>query len=237
MPPTSVGKNLFKYAYVMAGTPMSEEPPPILFECLTADELARDRAWWRIYKDSFPANEREARQIILRSLQQGVGLAVAARSGNQTIGLATTHILLKPAAVFLVYLAMAQDWRGRGSGGALLEYIWRASAKRLAEQGLAPAGLIWEVDSPEHLVGAEETHHRERRIAFFRRHGGEFLSRPYVQPPVDGVAPVPMSLMYRAAEGFDRPDPTMSEKLVRAIYFEKYGAINDIPREVLERLL
>ncbi|MBI4641941.1 MAG: GNAT family N-acetyltransferase [Candidatus Tectomicrobia bacterium] len=210
---------------------------PILFECLIPEELANDRSWWEIYDEAFPPNEREPRQVILNSLQNGVGVAVRARHAGRTIGLATMHLLRNPAAVFLVYIALDRHLRGRGSGGLLLEHAWKVGASYLSKQGLIAIGLIWEVEIPALAATEEETLRRERRIAFFRRHGGDILPRPYFQPPVDGIAPVPMHLMYRPAEEGKWPDPEMTEVLVRAIYFEKYRAVNGIPLETLERLL
>lgn len=216
---------------------MTEGSPPLLCERLGASELEGDGAWWGIYEDSFPASEREPPGVVVGSVRRGDGLALRARCGGQTVGLATAHLLTAPPAVFLIYLAAARGLRGRGVGGALFAHAWRAGAQSLAARGLRAAGMIWEVDSPGAAGGEEESRRRERRIAFFARHGGELLPRPYLQPPVDGVAPVPMSLMFRPAEGLDTPPPPVIDALVRAMYFEKYGAANGIPADVLERLL
>ena len=213
---------------------MEEE---LTFECLTAEGLAGDRAWAEIYQDSFPASEREPFGVIVESVRRGVGQALSARAGGETVALATTHLLKSPPVVFLVYLATAGTSRGRGRGGALLEYAWRAGAERLAAEGSDALGMVWEVDAPSETRDAEELRVRERRIAFFGRHGGLLLPRPYAQPPVDGVAPVPMRLMFRPAEGRGLPDAALTEALVRAIYFEKYQSVNGIPVASLEPLL
>ncbi len=216
---------------------MSSESPPILFEYPSPEALAGDRSWWEIYDEAFPANEREPRHVILNSLRKRVGVAVQARQGEQTIGLATVHLLRKPAAVFLVYLAIARHLRGRSLGGLLLEHAWQIGASRLSEQGLTAIGLVWEVDITALAETGDEEHKRERRIAFFHRQGGYILPRPYSQPPVHGIAPVPMRLMYRPAKGTGLPDPAATEALAQAIYFEKYGAVNGVTTETLDRLL
>ncbi|MBI3977477.1 MAG: GNAT family N-acetyltransferase [Chloroflexi bacterium] len=237
--------------------------PPVVFECVTADALARDDRWWQIYDDAFPAGERDPREVILGTVRSGVGLAVRAAADGGTVGLATVHLLQAPAAVFLVYLAVAAPFRGRKIGEQLLEHAWRIGASRLAERGLAAMGLVWEVDVPALAATAVEANLRRRRIAFYHRHGGAVLPRPYAQPPLDGGAPVPMLLMYRPAPGTHPPDPAvaeithcsslithhsslasgtrlpdpaMTEALVRAIYFEKYGSANGVPAETLEHL-
>jgi GNAT superfamily N-acetyltransferase len=210
---------------------------PVSFEYPPADELAHDDAWWAIYDESFPASEREPRAVILGSLRRGVGVAARARRGQTVAGLATVHLLRRPAAVFLVYLAVAPALRGRGLGGPLLEDVYRVAADRLARDGSPLAGLIWEVDAPALAATPEERRRRERRLAFFGRLGGAVLPRPYAQPPLQGTDPVTMHLMYRPAAGAGWPDREAADALVRAMYFEKYGAANGIPQEILEGLL
>lgn len=204
-------------------------------ECVTAEALQSDEAWWQLYQESFPASEREPPEVIVESVRRGVGLALRARREGVTFALATTHLLSSPAAVFLVYLAVASGARSRGAGGALLQSAWESGAARLRAQGLQPLGMIWEVDPPH--PAAEDAVARQRRIAFFQRHGGRLLERRYVQPPMSGSVAVRMRLMFRAAEGAVTPPPETLEALVRAIYFDKYGALNRMDRSLLESFL
>lgn len=203
-------------------------------ECLDAESLRVDDSWWRIYQGAFPSHEREPPAVILDSVTRGVGMALRVRRQEATLGLATTHLLRQPAAVFLCYLAAAPGERSRGIGGDLLERAWESGADRLRAQGSQPLGLIWEIDPPD--SGAVDVHARLRRVAFFERHGGHILEAPYLQPPVDGIAPVPMRLMFRPAPGGGLPSPDEVKALMRAIYFEKYGATNGIDQSLLEGL-
>jgi ribosomal protein S18 acetylase RimI-like enzyme len=214
---------------------MSDEK--IVFKCLSSAELVRDNAWWEIYDEAFPRSERESPQIILKSLERKVGLAIRASAGNTTIAIATTHLLKDPPAVFLVYLAIDRNMRGSGHGGRLLEFAWHSGIQRLSEIGLDAVGFVCEVDSPEVTDDVAEKHLRERRIAFFSRHGCKLLPSRYIQPPVDGSTLVPMRLMFRAAENHRDLELTLTKRLVRSIYFEKYNAINNISTETLENLL
>lgn len=209
----------------------------VTFKALTPEELVQDYSWWKIYEDSFPVNEREPREVILHSVEFNVGVAVGASSNGQTIGLATTHLLKEPPAVFLVYLALASNWRSHGIGADLLEFAWGTSEAKLAQQGLKARGLIWEVKSTTQECQGEELLNGHRRVSFFRRCGGETLPGLYLQPPVDGIAPVPMDLMFRPSAQLKTPEPGEIDRLVRAMYFEKYGFINGIPRALLKALL
>jgi GNAT superfamily N-acetyltransferase len=210
---------------------------PVEVNTVGEDDLVRDRVWWEIYQDSFPANEREPAGVIFESLRRRVGVAYRARSNGATIGIATTHLLMEPAAVFLVYLAADREHRGEGLGADLLELAWRDSTARLVDLGLRPQGMVWEVDPPGATGDPVQLTLRKRRIAFFQRHAGVPLSRPYFQPPLGGGDPVPMQLMFRPAENMPVPHDEMVRALVQAIYLEKYRAINNIPESTLTELL
>lgn len=209
----------------------------VFFDSLTPAELHSDDSWWEIYDAAFPSAEREPRAVILDSLQTGVGVAVRVRSRDETIAIATLHLLKNPSAIFLVYLATTRNLRGRGLGSALLEYAWQIGVAKLSDADHQAIGLIAEVDSPEESIDDEERHIRQRRIAFFQRQGLTLLPYPYIQPPVDGKTNVPMLLMFRAAPEHLEPDVTLTEQLIQAIYFQKYHRVNGIPEEYLTRLL
>jgi GNAT superfamily N-acetyltransferase len=209
----------------------------LVFTSLTASDLLSDRSWWEIYDDAFPANEREPPNVIVKSLEMGAGQAFAARVNDETIAIATTHLLKDPPAVFLIYLATMKGLRGRGCGGELLEYAWKTGRQTLFAQGLQATGFVAEVDAPNESDNIDERRVRERRIAFFARHGAELSPRAYTQPAVDGTHTVPMRLVFRPAEEPDNPDSLFTDALVRAIYFEKYHAANGIARESLVSLL
>ena len=123
--------------------------------------------------------------------------------------------------------AVARSWNSRGS----------SAPQSSQAKNLDPTGLIWEIEDPDAAVDELERAERQKRVRFFRCLGGELLARRYMQPPVDGVAPVPMRLMYRPAPGSHLPTEPAVEALVRAIYFEKYGDLNGIPVSVLSDLL
>lgn len=196
--------------------------PVLQFDRPSTPELVADAEFWSLYDASFPVDEREPRAVIAGSVERGVGVVLRARSENRTVGLATAHLLRNPASAFLVYLAVSPDHRRRGLGRSLFEEVAR----------LGQHGVAWEVDIPERADSPQERARRERRISFFRDLGGEIVLRSYMQPPVNGVAKVPMYLMARIARG----ETLRVEDLVRAIYLEKYGDANGIDRAVLESL-
>jgi GNAT superfamily N-acetyltransferase len=201
-------------------------------ECVPSDALAGDAAWWRIYEESFASAAREPAEVILKSVREGVGLALRARDASGTIALATTHLLRAPPAVFLVYLAVAESHRGRGLGQQLLEFAWSESAARSRDA----LGMVWEVDAlPDPVRGPSQAY--RRRIGFYERLGGSLLSQPYLQPPVDGSTILPLQLMFRPVQDAVPPDAETVHALIHAMYEEKYHAMNGIPADVLASLL
>lgn len=214
-----------------------ELPPDLAFDFPKAGVLASDPAFWRLYASSFPSSEREPPDVILATVQGGIGFVVRARSAGVTIGFVCAHMLRRPPALFLVYLAVAPEWRSQRIGAALFERTWATATARYAEAGLVSLGFAWEVEIPGPVSDENERNQCRRRIAFFERLGGRILHQRYLQPPVDGVAPVPMHLMFCPARGASLPNASAISKIIQAIYFEKYGATNGISSEVLEGLL
>lgn len=214
-----------------------EDVSDLVFDSPSAVALADDAALWQLYDSAFPSTEREPRSVILETSRRGNGVAVRARQRSSTIGLALAHMLRRPPALFVVYLAVAPELRSRHIGAALFEKLWEEGCRKYSEAGLKAEGMVWEVDVPERAASEQGLQQGRRRIAFFERLGGRLLSQAYVQPPVDGINPVPMRLMFRPAPGRPLPEGAAHSALVRALYFEKYHGANGIPQPVLEDLL
>ena len=211
--------------------------PGITIQAATPDELRDDAGFWQLYATSFAEAEREPAEVILRSIEQGSGFTLRALADSRTVGLAAGHVLEEPATTFLVYLAVGPLWRSRHLGRALFDEADRSGAARLIERARVSSGIVWEIDDPSADVNPSERNVRQGRLRFFEKLGGRMLETPYVQPPVDGHTLLPMRLMFRPALGEDLPTGAATEKLIRAIYFEKYHAINKIPSSTLDRLL
>ena len=212
-------------------------PPGITIEAATPAELRDDAGFWQLYASSFAGPEREPTEVILRSIEQGPGFTLRALADGRTVGLAAGHVLEEPAATFLVYLAVDPLWRSRHLGRALFDEADRSGAARHIEQARVSSGIVWEIDDPSADVNPGERNVRQARLRFFEKLGGRMLETPYVQPPVDGHTLLPMRLMFRPALGQALPTIAATEKLIRAIYFEKYHAINEIPSSTLEHLV
>jgi len=202
-------------------------------ERLGESALAKDGRFWEIYGKSFPAAEKEPREIIEKSVRLKTGMAFRSVFSGTTVAMATAHILRKVPALFLVYLAVDAGHKGRGTGGGLLEFIYENGA--LAIPG--SLGMVWETERPEDAASEAERTVRERRLGFFRRHGAAIIARNYRQPALEGVSPMPMNILFRPAKPELNAGPELTQALIRSIYFEKYGELNGFSRRYLETLL
>jgi GNAT superfamily N-acetyltransferase len=214
-------------------TRLSVLPNGMDIERVGARSLDSDADFWRIYEESFPASERDSRDVV-SATADGPGFVLRARHGNTTTGLLVAHLLRQPSVVFVVYLAVDSRWRSQRLGSALLAAAETFGARRFEAARGIMQGMVWEIDDPAADVPNEERTIRDRRRTFFERVGGQMLDVDYLQPPIDGQTVVPMRLMQKPRDGAGRVSP---RELIRAIYDQKYGDMNGISRETLEQLL
>jgi ribosomal protein S18 acetylase RimI-like enzyme len=189
-----------------------------------------------IYEESFPPAERVPfADLVAYYLTNDAMYAWAAHSADALVGFAFTLTLQGTGAELLCYLAVASEQRNCGVGAELLQAVVAAVRAR----GTA-TGILLEVESPEEVPEPERTL-RQRRIAFYRRHGAEIACCAPIYQSLnlaDGGT-LPMHLMWLplrdAADGLEGP---CLRACVRAIYEQGYGLPSDHPlvREALDRL-
>lgn len=195
--------------------------------------MAVDQAFWAIYDASFPPEEKDPPDVVLKTADPSHGMVFCTRSEGRTLALATVQLLRGVPYGFLIYLAVAPECKGQGLGGALLDF----ASQVLESSAPACRGLIWEVDRPQDTESEAERIKRVRRLGFFQRHAGQVLEAPYLQPALDGEHVVPMHLMTRLFSRSTPQDLGTISQLVHAIYFEKYAAMNGVSPLHLEDLL
>lgn len=199
------------------------------------EQIAQARA---IYEASFPPAERVPFADLLASLTSSDAHGWAAADADGVIGFAFTMTLEGTGVELLTYLAVAPMRRNCGIGGALLQTVIGS----LRARG-DTAGLLWEVESDdanEDITEAERAL-RQRRIAFYRRHGAAIVRAApgYRVPNLAGAGTIPMKLMWLSLT----PPPQELEgdhlrRCVEAIYRQGYGLPADHPlvREMLAGL-
>lgn len=104
--------------------------------------------------------------------------------------------------VLISLLAVFKEYRGRGSGTALLEQLKKLYGSR--------PGIIVEVEKPEEATDDEERTIREKRIRFYQKAG--FYQIPHIEYSIWGI---PMHLM---ALPLKSDDKTFNENIGNIIY-------------------
>ncbi len=194
------------------------------------------RALRAIYESSFPPSEREDFDGLLASAAAGRRTLYVARLAGEPVGLASVRALRSVDGVgYLEYLATAANLRSQGIGGRLLTAI--VEALRTGEQ---VAALVFEVESVEHSP-PDEAEIRQRRIAFYRRHGAAVIecAPRYRAPDLAAPGEVHFRLMWLPLDGSaSTPRGERLRALTRALLTEGYGLPADHPlvRAVLDDL-
>lgn len=135
--------------------------------------------WLDLYQSAFPLEEQLPVSAVLSAFRRDQHELFAVLTGDTFIGLAWLE--RAPEYTFLWYLAIQSDYRSHGYGGRLLE------ALKLRAHREGAKALLLEAERPDH---APDRALAERRIAFYRKHGGmvaqetEYWSHTGWQPPV-----------------------------------------------------
>ncbi len=186
--------------------------------------------WLDLYQESFPLPEQLKVSEFIRALQRGFGgefegtsMLALEREDGGLAGLAWHQLALGGRVLWLFYLAVSPEMRGRGTGARFYhELIERALAEH-PELEL----VVFEVERPDMLQG-EEARQAERRIAFYRRLGAKLVSNVSYTQDVGWQPPLRMYLMVH-------PLAAISEARLTAMLREMFGHLCEpFERAVLE---
>lgn len=213
------------------------EGPEVSIEPVQSEELRNDPDWWRIYQSSFPAEELEDPDTVLRALEHKTGVVLRAVLEKKTIGITTLNFLEKLPASFAGYIAVDPSLERMGLGSKILQARVALTREHFRSQGQEPLGVFSEVeraDLPDLLPVQVEK--RKRRLQFFKKNGGQVLPIDYWQPPLsDDLPDIPMHLVVVPCGADVQIDQKLMMGVVDAMLDEKYGQINGIPASILNR--
>jgi GNAT superfamily N-acetyltransferase len=179
----------------------------------------------RIAEDSFPPEERDPCQVLIKSIQEGKSILYTASEKNKIIGFTTLTPLRETGMYLMEYLAVDKSSRNLGIGGKILQFIKKDFG------GTKDAGLILEVERPGEVAGAE-SEIRQRRIFFYMRNGARMVrdGGAYRMPNLCGEGSLPMHLMWMPMEeGRRLPADLTLLQLFTLIFTETYpGKENEV---------
>ena len=137
----------------------------------------------RIYEEGFAPHLRSDFTSLTAGREDGE-IALALVHGGEPRGFAMLRPLGDTGWMFLRYFVAGQ--RGQGLGGIM----WDQLMAWLRDRGYPL--LVWDVEDPDEPgTDPDEVRTRQRRIAFYQRHGGRLLPvEGYGNPHEDDWAPM-----------------------------------------------
>lgn len=202
---------------------------PILFTQPTRLSASQVKQLRAIYLDSFPPYERADFSSVLQSIEADERWLVIATRANTVLGFAVLVPFIARDVHLLEYLAVARETRGRGIGGRMLEYVCTKCARALH----IIQGLLIEVEHDEE-GDANERVVRQRRIAFYARHGACVVDAApqYRVPLADRAGTMRIKLLWLPiVQNATAPRGDALRECVTGIFIKSYG------RDVNDRLL
>jgi GNAT superfamily N-acetyltransferase len=184
-------------------------------EALSAADLDRVR---RLYAGGFPAQLRASFASVTARRAAGED-ALALLCDGRPAGFALLRRLGGTGWSYLRYFVVDEQRRGQGLGGIM----WDELTARLRADGQTL--LIFDVEDPaEPGCHPAEQRLRDRRIAFYQRHGASLLPvSGYRTPPAAGTAWASL-LLLAAPLRPGAPDPGhQARAIVAAVYQHRWG--------------
>ncbi|MDP4162162.1 MAG: GNAT family N-acetyltransferase [Bacillota bacterium] len=215
----------------------------IVWETIDLDKLPLLEEAIVLYDQIFSLDVKEPNLLFLRSLELAkhsfpntYRFLAGYDEGKQLVSFATGHYLADVNAAFIVYLAAHPEVRNKGLGSKTLlklETLLNEDANKAGNKSLS--SVILETEKRELAHTEEEKENCVKRQRFYERNGYKpFGEISYLQPPLhpSGQA-LPMTLYVKC---FDASHPAKEnvQKIIRAMYREKYEFVNGIDRWVLE---
>jgi hypothetical protein len=204
------------------------------FQWLNHHELQLDSTWWHIYETSFPNAEREPHDLIFAACEKNIIKTGRYVENNETVAISVIQPMHSLPFAFMNYFAIANLHRNRALGSRLFSQLTNAGENFVKEYSENYLGLIWEVENPDTEMNQTEKILKQRRVQFYKRRGALSFKKKFFQPPIGGYHALPMRLMYFATNPIDY---FLENEITKAVYFEKYHAVNHIKMEILLELL
>ena len=172
-----------------------------------------------VYLDSFPPHEREEFSFLIDSIAAGERWLYTATRDDALLGFGIIIPNITRDVHLLEYLAVARDARSAGIGGILFDHMVAAT-----HESQSAIGILLEVEHDEE-GDADERALRQRRIAFYARHGARLIDGApnYRVPLANADGTMRMKLLWLPVDGADVPRGDRLRECVTGIFEESYG--------------
>lgn len=168
----------------------------------------------RIYRDSFPENQRLPINIVIQRTQEKIHQIFGGFLNNQVVFMAILHSLKGTDFILLTYLATDQNFRGQGIGKKFFNYILNLIKQERKY-------LILEVENPDF---GDNKDNKIGRINFYAKLGAiELQNVSYILPPLSGDTATEMKLLLMPKYHHNSLNGDLVKKLIQQIYQEVYS--------------
>ncbi len=171
-----------------------------------------------IYNEAFPPAERRPESELRKNLiKYNEKMFMAEEDG---IPIIFTILWKVPGTdfLFLDYIAVKKEYRGRGSGSEFLKLL-------IDMDSIEFNHIILEVENP---ASGENIEQRQKRIRFYRKAGARIIKGfKYYLPPRNGVEPQEMLLMVISKKNIKRISGKKMEQVLSLIYTHVYHKSED----------
>jgi len=217
----------------------------IVWEEITKNHMLHIEKVLELYDMAFLKDIREPHHIFYNALDKAeqnlpnrfrflVGLME-----GKLVSFATGHYLAEVNCGFIVYLGTDQHERGKGLGsqalGIIEEYL---NQDALLAGNDSIRAFVLETEKLEWANSEEEREACLKRDNFYRKNGYKaYKGIEYMQPPLNGGnegIPLKLNIKKRHQTNFSRDEV---QRLIYAMYDQKYHLVNEIPTMVLNDCL
>ncbi|WP_337860427.1 GNAT family N-acetyltransferase [Ferroplasma sp.] len=188
----------------------------------------------KIYDEAFPEGEKRPVSDIKRNIIENNEKMLIAKYNDTPVVFSMIWPIAGTDFLFLDYVAVSKDYRGKGIGSVFLEKIFEISENDAFNH------MIFEVENPEE---GENKKQRVARIKFYRRAGARTVTGfKYFLPPRNNNKAQEMKLMIISRKNVKNVNGKKIQSVLAEIYTHIYnrnsndktlnGILDDIPEDV-----
>ncbi len=188
----------------------------------------------KIYEEAFPEGEKRPIEDIKRNIEENHEKMFIAMDNGVPVIFSMIWPVRDSDFLFLDYIAVRKDYRGRGIGSLFLQRIFDISENNDFNH------MIFEVENPEE---GDNKKQRMARIKFYRRAGAKTLTGfKYFLPPRNNNKSQEMKLMIISRKNIRNVSGERIQSILSEIYTHIYnrssndrtlsGILGDIPESI-----
>jgi GNAT superfamily N-acetyltransferase len=209
-----------------------------MFDNINISEVKSDNEFneaIEIYEEAFPPGEKRSVDDIKINLEKNNEKMFIAKYDDIPVIFSMVWPVKDTDFLFLDYIAVRKEYRGKGLGSIFLEKIFDISENDSFNH------MIIEVENPEE---GDNKKQRKARIQFYRRSGAKTLTGfKYFLPPRNNNKSQEMKLMIISRKNIKRVSGEKIQSVLSQIYTHIYnmssndrtltGILDDIPEDVI----